>query len=124
MQPLPTPQHQQGSQQGGAFGESSDFSFDEGFASSDESQAYNGDTQSIDTPAREESSISMSSSLNQPNDADDSDLSDASSGNLQHSQLREGAQEQGQGLPRRQSGLQRLADGFQSRSCQVRMLRG
>lgn len=107
VQPLPAPPQQR------EFGETSDFSFDEGFGSSEESQAYNGDTQSIDYQSREgldESSLSLdAASSGQPNDADDSELSDASSDN--HRDGREGAS----GLPRRQSGLQRLADGFQSR---------
>lgn len=98
VQPLPVPQSRD-------FGDASDFSFDEGFGTSDESQAYNGDTQSIDYQGGggpDESSLSLDAvSSGQPNDADDSDLSDASS-NVRR-------------LPRRQSGLQRLAEGIQSR---------
>ncbi|KAJ1025863.1 hypothetical protein NDA16_002489 [Ustilago loliicola] len=106
VQPLPPAQQRE-------LGETSDFSFDEGFGSSEESQAYNGDTQSIDYQSRggpDESSLSLdAASSGQPNDADDSELSDASSDN--HREGRDGASS----LPRRQSGLQRLADGFQSR---------
>ncbi|SPO23955.1 related to PKH1 - ser/thr protein kinases [Ustilago trichophora] len=108
VQPLAAPQQRE-------FGETSDFSFDEGFGSSDESQAYNGDTQSIDYPTREgpdESSLSLDAVPSaQPNDADDSELSDASSNNRETG----GGGGGEHSFPRRQSGLQRLADGFQSR---------
>ena len=67
--------------------EQSDFSFDEEFGSSDESQAYNGDTQSIDFQTRE----SVDDDEGQSEDERDEEV------------------------PKRQSGLQRLADGFQSR---------
>uniref|UniRef100_V5EUS3 non-specific serine/threonine protein kinase n=2 Tax=Kalmanozyma brasiliensis (strain GHG001) TaxID=1365824 RepID=V5EUS3_KALBG len=105
VQPLP-PAQQRG------FGDNSDFSFDDGFGSSDESQAYNGDTQSIDLQNRsggaDESSMSVDAlSSTQPNDADDSDMSDASSDRREATSS--------DGAPKRQSGLQRLADGFHSR---------
>ncbi len=105
VQPLPPPRQR-------GFGDSSDFSFDEGFGSSDDSQAYNGDTQSIDLQNRsggpDESSMSLEGlSSTQPNDADDSDMSDASSDRREASNS--------DGAPKRQSGLQRLADGFSSR---------
>ncbi|SNX86408.1 related to PKH1 - ser/thr protein kinases [Melanopsichium pennsylvanicum] len=105
VQPLPA-QKQRG------FGDTSELSFDEGFGSSDESQAYNGDTQSIDYQTRErpeDSCLSLdAASSTQPNDADDSDLSDVGSNDR-------AAGSGDNSLPKRQSGLQRLADGFQSR---------
>lgn len=106
VQPLPAAQQKE-------IGDTSDFSFDEGFGSSDESQAYNGDTQSIDCQNRDggadESSLSLDAwSATQPNDADDSDMSEASG------ERREEVVG-GEQLRKRQSGLQRLADGFQSR---------
>ncbi|KAJ9474416.1 Serine/threonine-protein kinase PKH2 [Pseudozyma hubeiensis] len=91
VQPLPTARGEE---------RSSDFSFDEGFGSSDESQAYNGDTQSIDKDNAEGADVGEGTGMD---DADDSDLSDASS------------QNQATSAGKRQSGLQRLADGFQSR---------
>ncbi|GAC71514.1 3-phosphoinositide-dependent protein kinase [Moesziomyces antarcticus T-34] len=104
VQPVPMPPRRE-------FGNTSDFSFDEGFISSSDSQAYNGDTQSIDNQPHggaEESSLSLdATSRSGADDADDSDMSDASSN------VRDPRGEQR--LPRRQSGLQRLADGFQSR---------
>lgn len=97
VQPTPTHQQQRGE-------ETSDFSFDEGFGSSDESQAYNGDTQSIDREGEEsELSVDRLPDARREHDADDSDLSDDSSNRAEPH------------LPKRQSGLQRLADGFQSR---------
>jgi len=105
VQPLPIPQQRETI-------ESSDFSFDEGFASSEESQAYNGDTQSIDNQTREgpeESSLSLDAMPSTgPNDADDSDLSEASSG------IREDSGESR--LATRQSGLQRSAVGSRSQT--------
>ncbi|KAJ1023296.1 hypothetical protein NDA18_004823 [Ustilago nuda] len=106
VQPLPM------SRQEGELAETSDFSFDQGFGSSQESQAYNGDTQSIDYQSRrgDESILSLKAACSgQPDDADDSELSDASSD--RHGEGRESASR----LPRRQSGLQRLSDGFQNR---------
>ncbi|CCF50183.1 hypothetical protein NDA10_007735 [Ustilago hordei] len=107
VQPLPTPPQQR------ELAETSDFSFDQGFGSSQESQAYNGDTQSIDYQSRggaDESFLSLKAACSgQPDDADDSELSDASSD--RHREGRESASS----LPRRQSGLQRLSDGFQNR---------
>ncbi|TKY88577.1 hypothetical protein EX895_002566 [Sporisorium graminicola] len=109
VQPLPAPAQQR------EFADTSDFSFDEGFGSSDESQAYNGDTQSIDYQnhgdgGADESSLSLDavSSAHQTNDADDSD-SEASGGRRE--EVTDGREQ----LKKRQSGLQRLADGFQSR---------
>ncbi|GAC92844.1 likely protein kinase [Pseudozyma hubeiensis SY62] len=91
VQPLPTARGEE---------RTSDFSFDEGFGSSDESQAYNGDTQSIDRDNAEGADVGEGTGMD---DADDSDLSDASS------------QNQATSWGKRQSGLQRLTDGFQSR---------